>query len=106
MVQRHRQPGAMQERCEVGAWAGSYEARFVSSTLPADAPRQAVVRHGFAIRAPRLIANHLDPSHHALVQRTIRTGKNDLKPSEPDVSSGDRRIAFERQPADGQRRGG
>jgi len=53
-----------------------------------------------------LIANHLDPSHHALVQRTIRTGKNDLKPSEPDVSSGDRRIAFERQPADGQRRGG
>ncbi len=33
----------------------------------------------------------------------MATGDNDLKPSKPDVSGADRRIAFERQPADGQR---
>jgi hypothetical protein len=33
----------------------------------------------------------------------MATGDNDLKASKPDVSGADRRIAFERQPADGQR---
>lgn len=33
----------------------------------------------------------------------MATGNNDIKPSKPDVSGADRRIAFERQPSDGER---
>lgn len=31
------------------------------------------------------------------------TGDNDVKPSKPDLTGADRRIAYERQPADGSR---
>jgi dienelactone hydrolase len=33
----------------------------------------------------------------------VATGNNDIKPDKPDVSGEDRRLAFERQPADGSR---
>ncbi len=33
----------------------------------------------------------------------MATGNNDIKPSKPDLSGADRRVAFERQPADGER---